>query len=222
MHKITEHIGKTADKIMGPCVRSIKIPDQNNLYLTFDDGPVSKNTEAILKLLEINNAPATFFVVGATAEKNPAIIKEMLHLGHSVGDHSSDHNWINYFCSFAETETWIKNSFTALTELCGERPIGFRAPYGIRTPKIHAAIKKLQIPLIHWNTRFYDTIKPWTIMGAKSSLEQATNGDIILLHDRGKSELDKFLKTLECYIFAAKERGFTFSKIPAFLSPNSG
>lgn len=48
------------------------------------------NTTA-LDLLKKYNAKATFFVVGQAVEKNPEIIKRMLHQGNELGDHTYSH-----------------------------------------------------------------------------------------------------------------------------------
>lgn len=41
--------------------------DEKVVYLTLDDGP-SKNTQAVLDILDKYNAKATFFVTGAMPE----------------------------------------------------------------------------------------------------------------------------------------------------------
>lgn len=58
-------------------------------YLTFDDGP-SENTLKILEILKAHNAKATFFVMNT-----PKIeyIKNIFDDGHTVGLHTSSHNY---------------------------------------------------------------------------------------------------------------------------------
>lgn len=64
-------------------------------YLTFDDGPSLKSTPQILDILKENNVPATFFVLGSMAERNPETLKRVHEEGHSIGHHSYSHNY-NY------------------------------------------------------------------------------------------------------------------------------
>ena len=64
-------------------------------YLTFDDGPSLKSTPQILDILKENDVPATFFVLGSMAERNPETLKRVHEEGHSIGHHSYSHNY-NY------------------------------------------------------------------------------------------------------------------------------
>lgn len=62
-------------------------------YLTFDDGPSTKVTPAILKVLGDYNIKATFFVVGKMADANPDMLKKVHEEGHAIGHHSYSHNY---------------------------------------------------------------------------------------------------------------------------------
>ena len=59
-------------------------------YLTFDDGP-SKNTEAILKILNDKGIQATFFVVGKNAAEHPDRVKAIAAQGSLVANHTQTH-----------------------------------------------------------------------------------------------------------------------------------
>lgn len=61
-------------------------------YLTFDDGP-SENTEIILDALGQYGAKATFFVLGQRAEQNPDIVRRIFEEGHTIGNHSYNHDY---------------------------------------------------------------------------------------------------------------------------------
>jgi peptidoglycan/xylan/chitin deacetylase (PgdA/CDA1 family) len=58
--------------------------------LTFDDGPDSL-TPRYLELLDDLGVPATFFVCGNRAEKQPEVVREYLRRGHQVASHGYDH-----------------------------------------------------------------------------------------------------------------------------------
>ncbi|MDG1283570.1 MAG: polysaccharide deacetylase family protein, partial [Flavobacteriales bacterium] len=45
--------------------------DNNNIWLTFDDGPDSKVTPFILQILKNHQIKATFFLVGEQINKYP-------------------------------------------------------------------------------------------------------------------------------------------------------
>jgi peptidoglycan/xylan/chitin deacetylase (PgdA/CDA1 family) len=58
--------------------------------LTFDDGP-DLVTPRYLGLLDELGVPATFFVLGDAAERDPGRIREYLRRGHQVASHGYDH-----------------------------------------------------------------------------------------------------------------------------------
>src|SRR5262245_35411618 len=61
------------------------------IALTFDDGPHPEWTPRLLDLLARYDAKATFFVLGAMAERHPHIVERMRLEGHAVGNHSWNH-----------------------------------------------------------------------------------------------------------------------------------
>ncbi|MEH7563778.1 polysaccharide deacetylase family protein, partial [Priestia megaterium] len=70
--------------------------------LTFDDGP-SAYTVAILKILKRYNVRATFFVVGAEAEKFPRLIRRINREKHVIGNHTWSHPDIT---TLSKRELW--------------------------------------------------------------------------------------------------------------------
>ena len=61
------------------------------LALTFDDGPDGRWTPQILKILEQEHVPATFFVIGEKAIGHPALLRQMVKDGDNIGNHSYTH-----------------------------------------------------------------------------------------------------------------------------------
>lgn len=62
-------------------------------YLTFDDGPSTKSTPAILDILKREGIKATFFVQGQNISYYPEIFKRVYDEGHAIGHHSYSHNY---------------------------------------------------------------------------------------------------------------------------------
>jgi len=58
--------------------------------LTFDDGP-DHMTGRYLDLLDELGVPATFFVIGANADKHPELVRDYMRRGHQVANHGYDH-----------------------------------------------------------------------------------------------------------------------------------
>lgn len=59
--------------------------------LTFDSGAAAGSTAEVLDVLRKNNVRSTFFITGAWAEANPALVKRMVADGHRVANHSYSH-----------------------------------------------------------------------------------------------------------------------------------
>lgn len=198
---------------MGPCVSGIETKGEKNLYLTFDDGPVPGCTEKVLELLRRYEASATFFVIGERAQRHQALVREIQSGGHSIGNHSLDHDFKNFFTSRKRMREWVVKSEALLRGL-GVKSVGFRSPAGVRTPPLQAALRELGLPLIHWKVRFYDTAIAWTEQKALRSLKSTPAGSIVLLHDSHENEsATQFLQTLEAYLKRGRELGFRFTAI---------
>ena len=71
--------------------RTLEGVSKNTIYLTFDDGPTSEATPAILDILKEYNIKATFFVVGRMARAHESILAEIRSQGHRLANHSYNH-----------------------------------------------------------------------------------------------------------------------------------
>jgi peptidoglycan/xylan/chitin deacetylase (PgdA/CDA1 family) len=61
------------------------------VVLTFDDGPWSGNTPAVLKALAAQCTKAVFFPIGKHAMWHPEILKQVADGGHTIGSHTWSH-----------------------------------------------------------------------------------------------------------------------------------
>ena len=59
--------------------------------LTFDDGPRSGTTAALLDGLALREIPATFFLVGSCIPGREELVRRMAQEGHQIGIHTYDH-----------------------------------------------------------------------------------------------------------------------------------
>lgn len=64
---------------------------KKEVALTFDDGPNPHSTEKILKLLDIFDVKATFFVIGSRCLSYPDLLVKIYEKGHLIGNHSKSH-----------------------------------------------------------------------------------------------------------------------------------
>ena len=192
--------------------------NEKEIFLTFDDGPNEKTTPLILDVLAECKIKATFFVVANKFASSPQIAKRIQQDGHAIGNHSLDHKYAAFFLGKSHMKDWILRSETKLKDCGVFSNVGFRPPVGIRTPELFWALKQLQLPLILWNVRYYDSFLPWTQTRAIHSLKTMSAGSIILLHDdRSQRSTISFTYTLRRFIQEAQSQNFKFNVLTRTL-----
>ncbi len=186
----------------------------SEIYLTFDDGPDPSLTPQVLDLLARYEAKASFFVIGIRARENQALINRMLGEGHSVFSHSLDHNYQNYFKPRKVLKKWIQDSLEDLSQLTGEESLVFRPPAGVLTPPLVQVAQELEIKLLLWNLRFFDSVWPWYQWHGQLHLSRLRGGDVVLLHDCQRPKLqNNFLLTLQFFLESLRQKKFGMKKI---------
>jgi peptidoglycan/xylan/chitin deacetylase (PgdA/CDA1 family) len=187
-----------------------QIPDlSNEIFLTFDDGPTLDTTPLVLDLLKSENWKATFFVIGSQAVTHKSLIQRTLREGHAVMSHSVDHRYGHYFRSQSHLKNWIHHSLEDLTQLTQIPQKSFRPPAGILTPPLVRAAAELNVPLVLWNHRFFDTNSSFSKQKIQKNLDAIRPGDIVLLHDRqSPHRREEFLESLALYLQSLKAKGF--------------
>lgn len=201
-------IHQLLDFALGPCVRNIKT-EEKTLFLTFDDGPDPLSTPAVLDVLAQYHAPATFFLIADRAEKAKNLLARIQADGHTIGNHSINHDYGAFFNRAAALKTWVEDAEKLLQDLTGHQTVGFRPPAGVRTPPLRRVLYDLKEPLVLWSMRYFDGVKPWKEKAALASVPSLSSGDIVLLHDRQTHEnLPIFLKTLNSFLQMVQNNGF--------------
>ena len=184
------------------------------VYLTFDDGPDPVVTPLLLQILESLQCKASFFVVADQVQKNPEILQLVRKGGHAIGTHSWDHSYRNFFRADKVLRNWICRAHDDLTLRLNESPIGFRSPAGVITPPLRRVLRGLRIPLIHWNTRFFDTTFGFNERKGKKAASRLRAGDILLLHDGNCRDHEKFLAGVQSLVTEGQALGFRFDALP--------
>lgn len=162
----------------------------NKFAITFDDGPNKQNTIKILDILEKYNAKASFFLIGENIEQNRDIAKKIHDKGHLITNHSYYHKNSFPYSSKKNIINEIEQTQAILKEITGKRNKYFRPPFGVTNTNIAKAIKDVNLKVIGWNIRTFDTkrsIKKETIL--KKVKNKLKSGDIILLHDKTENIL---------------------------------
>jgi peptidoglycan/xylan/chitin deacetylase (PgdA/CDA1 family) len=179
-----------------------------SVFLTFDDGPDSANTERVLDILKAADARATFFLIANKIAGQERLVQRIHQEGHAIGNHSWDHRYRNYFKSRRSLRQWVEQANREFKRVGIAESVGFRPPAGVVTPPLKKVLRELGEPLVLWNERFYDTVRAWTAKKAVSSAERLTGGSVVLLHDRRRvADQHEFFSSLELYIDQIRLRG---------------
>ena len=63
----------------------------HEVVLTFDDGPLPRNSNQVLDILAAQCVKATFFTIGRMAQSFPEGVRKLAAAGHTIGTHSQTH-----------------------------------------------------------------------------------------------------------------------------------
>ncbi|MBT0607744.1 polysaccharide deacetylase family protein [Aequorivita echinoideorum] len=176
---------------------------ENEIAITFDDGPHPIFTPKILALLKKFNARATFFLIGKNAENHPELVNQIIAEGHAIGNHSYSHSRNFGFFSSNKISSEIEKTNSILKEISGIETKFFRPPFGVTNPNLKKALADTQMHSIGWSKRSFDTTKLSEIKILRRITTDLKKGDIILLHDTGPKtvavleQLLLFLQTQE-------------------------
>jgi peptidoglycan-N-acetylglucosamine deacetylase len=76
-----------ATNVALPTVCCSRQTDEPVVALTFDDGPHPEVTDAVLDVLAMHEARATFFLIGDRITGNEGVVARIVDEGHELGDH---------------------------------------------------------------------------------------------------------------------------------------
>ena len=183
--------------------------------LTFDDGP-SAATAEVLDILAAEGVPATFFVLGANAERHPQIVRRARDEGHAVGIHGMDHAKLAGAAADA-IERQVSGVTRVLARL-GVTPASvYRTPHGYKSPGVFEVARRHGLTLWAWSRGVWDTDRPDPSVLVRRATRLARPGMVLLLHDgRGEEpqpDVRPMLAALPAIIRELKQRGFAFVRV---------
>ncbi len=167
-------------------------PDDKLIALTFDDGPGAGSTNKILDVLSKYDSAATFFVVGYSVDEHPETVKRAFDLGCEIGNHTKDHK---YFTKLSPSELDYQLGYVndAVEKITGVRPTLCRSPGGF----YKGVLDQIGMSDILWDIDTNDWKKKDAANKNRTAekrnadiaaivnhvMNQASKGDIILMHD---------------------------------------
>jgi peptidoglycan/xylan/chitin deacetylase (PgdA/CDA1 family) len=157
--------------------------ERREVAITIDDGPDPQVTPAVLDVLDAHRARATFFCIAERASRHPALCREIVARGHSVQNHSQRHALTFATHGVGGFVREIAAAQDTLAQITGHTPRFFRAPAGLRNPLLAPALHRLDLQLVSWTRRAFDTVyrEPTRVLSRLADALGAS--DILLLHD---------------------------------------
>ncbi len=196
--------------------RSRVRPEPGNVALTFDDGPHPTWTPIVLDLLDEHDATATFFVVGSAAERYPDLVREIVDRGHSVQNHTQDHERLTEVDD-SRVRQQLRSADRAITDADAPTPKCVRPPYGAVDERVRDLVAGERQDVVLWNVDTLDWRNPGVdrIIGAAVGAEDR---DIVLFHD-GPGDRSQTVAALPWVLEYLSSSGFGFQRLCADPPP---
>ncbi len=188
--------------------------------LTFDDGPDPKYTPLILETLHKNGVSATFFVLGAQADRYPKVMQWIKKAGHEIGNHGYHHYDLN---KLTEQEIYdeIKRAEKSIYRATGVLSQYYRPAGGVMTHDVVNAVQSSGYDLIHWSVDPRDwSLERTASVIANSVKKNVTAGDIVLFHDGGLNQRQT-LTALQDLITDLRSKGYKFVTISQLMDASN-
>ena len=164
---------------------------ENQVAITFDDGPDPEWTPKILDILKAANVKAAFFLVGVNAEHYPNLVRRIVNEGHEIGNHTYYHPNLG-LCWPEHIRLELNATQLLIESITGRATTLFRPPYAADTsPSQLSELTPLQIAqdldylVVLENIDPQDWAKPGADVILQRVKQQRHDGNIILLHDAG-------------------------------------
>lgn len=190
-----------------PFARSIGLRDKE-VILTFDDGPLPRNTTTVLDALDRHCVKATFFSVGRMAISNPRTLKEIHKRGHTIGTHTWSHPRGMDQMDLEDIKYEIEKGFAAVSYALG-KPIapffrfpGLRDSEGAVTYLSERNISTWSVDVVSGDTEPSATSEKIAI-DTMARIRRLGRG-IILFHDIKKITAD----AMDTILYALRAEGF--------------
>ena len=184
------------------------------VYLTFDDGPSTKVTNAVLDVLEKENVKATFFIVSDRAAGREDTLRRIAREGHSLGVHSKSHNYQKIYASDETLLQDIEACANAIYSITGVTPKLYRFPGGgcgtrERQKKL---VEQAGYRVVEWNAVCGDEEIPHAtadqLFDSAVKTAKGKNSVVLLCHDSAPHHATA--EVLPRIIAYFREQGYTF------------
>lgn len=154
--------------------------DARAIVLSYDDGPGTTLTPALLDLFEARKVKASFFMLGSRIAERPELVQRVVEAGHDLGSHSESH--LNAWSALPWAVSRDIEAGMQTVQRAGGKPGLFRPPFGKMTLGGLLAARQRNIALCWWTV---DTRDSWKRRPAEEVLAEikTKGGGVVLMHD---------------------------------------
>ena len=202
----------------GTTTKTVEVPD-NQIVLTFDDGPSPTYTPEILEVLAKYDVPATFFMIGSQISQYPTLVRQVQDAGHEIGIHTFTHPDLSTKGEWRRRVEMQETQF-ALAGAADVTSVLFRPPY---SSTVKALDNDTWSVMADMGKRGYLTVinnldsRDWEAATTVADIVTAVTPDddagaVLLFHDGGGNRA-KTATALATVIPALKNEGYTFTTV---------
>ncbi|TVY10794.1 polysaccharide deacetylase family protein [Paenibacillus cremeus] len=192
--------------------------DEKLMAFTFDDGPTPDETPPILDLLKQYDAKATFFLLGQRVERFPDVVRREVAEGHELANHTFSHILCTPGTSAEKLRSDISKAQETIAGVTGQKPRLFRPAEGFFNEQLLQFLHAQEMRMILWSKDQdpWDWNRPGVERIVRTILNNASGGDIVLLHDHvhGKSDT---IRALAIVLPELKQRGYRLVTVSELL-----
>ena len=196
-----------------PVFRSVAT-DQKVVFITVDDG--AEKDPAFVRMMQDLRVPITMFLMNDTIKTNYDYFKPLQALGDSIQNHTLHHPAMNTI-SEAQQKTEVCGDQKIITDHYGTAPYLFRPPYGAGaySASLNSAVQACgPRAIVYWK----ETMQI-TGMQYQAGDKKLQDGDIILAHFRGPSELkgESMTQMFANLLKRIQEQGFAVARLDDYI-----
>jgi peptidoglycan/xylan/chitin deacetylase (PgdA/CDA1 family) len=178
----------------------------HEVVLTFDDGPLPRNSNKVLDILAAECVKATFFTIGEMARFSPEGVRKLLAAGHTIATHTQNHplnmNRLPIERARQQIDDGIASTRAALGDDADAVAPFFRIPGLMRADGVEEYLAEQGIQV--WSADFladdWRHVSSSRVYDLAISRLEAKRKGILLLHDiqpRTVAALPRILETLK-------------------------
>lgn len=204
---------------------------KRTIALTFDDGPDPVWTPRLLDLLEREQVPATFFVLGKQVSRQPELARRIVREGHAIGNHTFDHVDLDAVSGEAAHQQ-LANTDRVLRATAGLQTRFVRPPFAgdddrslqhqvrgvVRAQRLGYASAMYTFDTNDWAANQPDSVRTYrTTHGVRPAPLHGPNV-VMLMHDGG-GDREATLRYVADVIRKARAEGYRFVTMPEAAEP---